>query len=86
MSLVRVFASGSGDLGSISGRVIPKNQKMTLDATLLNNPYYKVRIKGKVEQSRETSSALPLSLGVVAIKKGAFGSPSTTIANFTFTL
>ena len=27
--------------------------------------------------------ASPLYLGVVAIEKGAFGSPSTTVANFT---
>ena len=26
----------------------------------------------------------PLHLGVVAIEKGAFGSPSTMVANFTF--
>ena len=50
---VRVFANGSGDLGSIPGRVIPKTQKMALDASLLNTQHYKVRIKGKVEQSRE---------------------------------
>ena len=37
----------------------------------------------KVEQSRERSSTLPY-LGVVAIEKGAFGSPSTVVANFTF--
>ena len=55
----RVFANGPGDLGSISGRVIPKTQKMVLDATLLNTQNYKVGIKGKVEQSRERSSALP---------------------------
>ena len=30
---------------------------MLLDASLLNTQYFKVRIKGKVEQSRETSSA-----------------------------
>ncbi len=53
------FANGPGDLGSIPGRVIPKTQKMVLDATLLNTQHYKVRIKGKVEQSRERSSALP---------------------------
>ena len=35
------------------GQVIPKTQKMVLDATLLNTQYYKVRIKDKVEQSRE---------------------------------
>ena len=50
---VRVFANGPGDLGSIPGRVIPKTQKMVLDASLLNTQHYKVRIKGKVEQSRE---------------------------------
>ena len=55
----RVFANGSGDQGSIPGRIIPKTQKMVLDASLLNTQRYKVRIKGKVEQSREKSSALP---------------------------
>ena len=33
---------------------------MVLDTSLLNTRHYKVRIKGKVEQSRERSSALPL--------------------------
>ena len=55
----RVFANGLGDQGSIPGQVIPKTQKMVLDATLFNTQHYKVRIKGKVEQSREWSSALP---------------------------
>ena len=32
---------------------------MVLDASLLNTQQYKVRIKGKVEQSRERSSVLP---------------------------
>ena len=59
---VRVFANRPGDLGSIPGRVIPKTQKMVLDASLLNTQHYKVRIKGKVEQSRERSSALPYTL------------------------
>ena len=31
---------------------------MVFDTRLLNTQKYKVRIKGKVEQSRETSSAL----------------------------
>ena len=35
---------------------------MVLDATLLNTQHYKVRIKGKVEQSREWSSALSYTL------------------------
>ena len=38
---------------------IPKTQKMVLDAALLNTQHYKVRIKGKVEQCKEWSSALP---------------------------
>ena len=59
---------------------------MVLDISLLNTQQYKVCIKGKGEQSGKRSSALPLHLGVVAIEKGAFGSPSTTVANFTFTL
>ena len=49
----RVFANGQRDLGSISGRVIPKTLKMVLDASLLNTQQYKVCIKDKVEQSRE---------------------------------
>ena len=63
-----MFANGPGDLGSIPGRVIPKTLKMELDTTLLNTQHYKVRFKGKVEQSREWSSALP----------------STMVANFTY--
>ena len=55
----RVFANGPGILGSITGRIIPKALKMVLDISLLNTQQYKVRIKGKVEQSKERSSALP---------------------------
>ena len=55
----RVFANGLEDLGSIPGRVIPKTLKMVLDTYLLNTQQYKVRIKGKVEQSWEMSGALP---------------------------
>ena len=35
--------------------------KMVLDAALLSTKHLKVRIKGKVEQSKEWSSALPYS-------------------------
>ena len=55
----RVFTNGPGDQGSIPGQLIPKTQNMVLDATLLNTQFYKVRIKGKVEQSWKWSSALP---------------------------
>ena len=54
-----MFANGPGDLGSIPGRVIPKTLKMVHDSSLLNTQQFKVRIKVKVEQSRERSSALP---------------------------
>ena len=59
LSLSRVFANGPGDMGSIPGRVIPKTQKMVLDASLLNTQHYEVRIKGKVEQSREVVAPSP---------------------------
>ena len=55
----RVFTNVLIDLGSIPGRVIPKTLKMVLDTSFFNSHQYKVRIKGKVEQSRERSSALP---------------------------
>ena len=35
---------------------------MILDAALLNPQQYKVRIKGKVEQFKERSSALPYTM------------------------
>ena len=56
-------------------------KKTLLDAALLNTQHYKVWTKGKMEQSREWSSALTYNLSVVAIKKGAFRSPSTIVAN-----
>ena len=59
---VRVFTNGPGDLGSVPGRVIPKTQKMVLDASLFNTLHYMVQIKSKVEQARERSSALPYTL------------------------
>ena len=55
----RVFANGPGDMGSIPGRVGLKTLKMILDTSLLNTQQYKVRIKGKIDQSRERSSSLP---------------------------
>ena len=80
----RVFTNGPGDRGSVPGRVIPKTQKVVHDAALLSTQYNKVRIKDKVEQSWEWSCPPPLHLGVVAIQKGVFGTPSTKVANFTY--
>ena len=57
---------------------------MVLDTSLLNTQHYKVHIKVKVEPPWERSRNPPLHLGVVAIEKGAFESPSSTVANFIY--
>ena len=57
-----VFTNDPGHRGSIPGRVIPKTLEMVLDTSLLNNQQYKVRIKGKVEQAKEKTGALPYAL------------------------
>ena len=78
----RVFANGLGDLASMPGCIVPKTLEIVLDTSLLNTQQYKVRIKGSgAIQGKEWRP--PLHLGVVAIEKGAFSSPSTTVANFT---
>ena len=60
--MVTVFADGLGGSGSIPGRIILKMQKMVLDTSWLNTQHYKIRIKGKVEQSRERSNTLHYTL------------------------
>ena len=70
-----VFNNGAGDRGSIPGRVIPRTQKMVLDAALLSTQHYKVRINGKVEQSRERSSALPYTSVWKLLKREPSGHP-----------
>ena len=67
-----MFANGLGDWGSISSRVITKTQN---DAALLNTQYYKVRIKGKVEQSRERSSDLLYTSVLYLLKREPSGHP-----------
>ena len=72
----RVFANGPGDRGSIPGRVILKTFfKMVLDTSLLNTLHYKVRIKGKVEQSRERNCALPNTSVWYLLKRESSGCP-----------
>ena len=44
--MVRVFANGPEDLGSILSRAIPKTQKMVLDAILLNTQQWRNSGKG----------------------------------------
>ena len=57
----RVFANGLDDRIPIPDQVIPKAQKIFLDASLLSTQHYEVRIKGKQEEIRERSCALPYS-------------------------
>ena len=45
--------------------------------------HYKVRIKSKVERNPGNGVTPPLHLRVVGNEKGASGSPSTTVPNFT---
>ena len=57
---------------------------MVIDTSSLNTQQNKVRIKGKVEQSRERVLHPPQHLGVLAIEKGAFWSSAATVTNFTY--
>ena len=57
--MVRVFANGPGNRGSILSRVIPKIQKMVLDISLLNTQCYKVRIKSKWSNLRKEVAPSP---------------------------
>ena len=43
--MVRVFANGPSDLGSVPGWVISKTQKMVLDASFLNIIRYESRVR-----------------------------------------
>ena len=71
--MVRVFANSPRDLVSIPGWVIPKTQKMVLDASLLNPQHHKVQIKGKMGQSRGSSCAL-----LYTLKRESSGRPRPT--------
>ena len=74
--LGRVFTNDLGERGSIPGQVIPKIPPcLTLSI---------IRYVSSVKWNNPGKGvAPPLHLGVVATEKGAFGSPSTSVANFT---
>ena len=63
--LIRVLINGLGDQSSIPGQVMPKTQKMVLDAFLLNTQHYKVQIKGKWSNPVKEVALSPLHLGMV---------------------
>ena len=58
---------------------------MVIDAALLNTQHFKVGIKGKWSNPGKGVAPSPI-FGVVANEKGAFGSLSATVSNFTFLL
>ena len=60
--MVRMFPNGPGEQGSIPSRVIPKTQKMVLDASLFNIQHYKLRIKGKWCNSGKGVASSPTPL------------------------
>ena len=55
------------EIGVQSQVVIQKTKRTVLDTALLSTQHYKVRIKDKVEQSREWSSALPYILALTKV-------------------
>ena len=59
-SFTKTFDLKSGYYVHLSSHT--KGSKMEIDNTLLNTQHHKVRIKGKVGQSRERSCALPYNL------------------------
>ena len=82
MSYIGWFAIKPKQPTNKPGRVIPQTQKKLLDAVLLNNQYYRGRIKGKWSNPGN-AVAVTLHIGEVAIEKEAFGLPSTKVANLT---
>ena len=50
-----MFTNIPGNRGPIPSRVTQKTQKMVLDAAVFNTQNCKLQIKGKVEQSKESS-------------------------------
>ena len=77
----RMFTSGPGDLGSIPGRVIPRTKKwyLILPCLILSIIRYGSRVKWSNSGKGVAPSPTPR-----CIEKGAFGSPSTKVANFTY--
>ena len=70
--MVRVFTNGPKNKSSIPGWVLPKTQKMTLDFSILNTQYYKVRIKCQWKNPGKWVASSPTprcsSYGIVSIR------------------
>ena len=81
--MVRAFANGPRDLGSIPGRVIPKTQKRYLMPPCLTFSF--IRYWSRIKWSSLGNEVAPFPTPwCCSYWKGAFGSPSTTVTNFTY--
>ena len=78
----RVFANKQRDRGSISGLVIPKIQKWYFISPCLILCIF--RYVSKVKGSNPGKGVAHSHLDMLAFEKGAFESPVTTVANFTY--
>ena len=76
--MIRESTNGPGDRGSVKGRVLPKTQKMIIDAYMLNIQHYKVGIKWK---SSNPGKGVAYSFGVVGMEKKPSGQPWLLSAN-----
>ena len=72
----RVFANGARNQSSIPGQVIPYLIRLCLTLSIISF--------GSSRAIKGMRLSPFLHLGVVAIEKGAFGSLSTMVANFTY--
>ena len=81
--MVRVFANGPGDLGSIPGRVIPKTQKWYLMPPYLTLSIivYGSRVKWNDPGKGVAPSSTPRSS---SYRKWSLRVPSTMVTNFTY--
>ena len=77
----RVFTNGPGDLGFSPKSSHTKDSKSGTCLTLST-----IRWGSRVKWSYPENEVAPSpTIGVVVIEKGAFGSASTKVANYTFT-
>ena len=74
-----MFANGAGDPGSIPCRVIPKTQKWYLIP-----PCLILSIIRYVSRANRAIKGKEMHPPLEAIEKGALGSASTTVVNFTY--
>ena len=79
----RVFANDPEDRGSIADRAIRKSQKWFLIPICLTLSIISYVSRVKLSNPRK-GVAPPLHIGVIAIGRVSFGSPSTTVADFTY--